>query len=84
MINKDKNYKRDKNNIITSYKCINPSCENIIEFRERDREFFIKQGWVDSQGNVNMPKRCRACRLEYKKKREIYDDKNSKKPKFYK
>jgi hypothetical protein len=81
MINNDKNYKthiENKNRIITSYKCINPTCSNIIVFRERDREFFIKQGWVNSRGEVNMPKRCRSCRLEYKKQRELYDEKNNK------
>lgn len=52
------------------YKCIVENCTNFIVFGSKDREFYKKKLWVDANGEVIKPKRCKFHREEGKRFRE--------------
>lgn len=56
--------------MVEKYKCI--TCNNDIFFGDRDREFYIKQNYVDAIGEPIKPKRCKECRERMKVLRKKY------------
>jgi hypothetical protein len=56
--------------MVEKYKCI--TCGNDIFFGDRDREFYIKQNYVDLNGEPIKPKRCKECRERMKQLRQKY------------
>jgi len=49
------------------YKCITPGCTNTIVFAAVDEVFYRKMGWVNQDGTVRKPRRCKECRDSRKK-----------------
>lgn len=53
------------------YPCIVPGCPNMIIFTEKDRAFFVKMGFVNDQGQVTKPRKCKRHREEAKRQVQV-------------
>jgi hypothetical protein len=63
---------------VEKYPCVK-GCGNFVIFTSKDRDFFIKMGFVNEKGEVNKPKLCKSCKAKSRQNRPV----NFKKPVSY-